>query len=115
MLNVIPATAEMLERFLGQKPPNSARVIAFELGGAVLGVAGLYLDECRYVLFGNFGDEVRAAPRAIVKAYRALIAQVRGNGLPIHAAAEETVPAARRFLEHMGFRRQAGGHFELET
>lgn len=103
----------MLERYLGAPAPNSARVIAFERGGEILGVAGLYLDQYRYVMFGNFGDEVRRAPRALVKGYRTLLAAARGKGLPIHATAQEDVPAAKRFLEHIGFKPTPHGYLEL--
>lgn len=105
----------MLESFLGRPAPNSARVFAFERDGAVVGLIGMYLDEYRYVAFGNFGDEVRRHPRALVKAYRILKEAARGKGLQIHAAAEETVPAAQGFLEHIGFRQDPAGHFVLEV
>lgn len=105
----------MLEQSLGCKAPRSARVVAFEREGRILGVAGLYLDEYRYVMFGNFGDEVRRSPRALVKAYRSLLGAIQGKGLLVHATPDEGVPAAERFLEHMGFRRHPAGYFELEA
>ena len=115
MLKVIPGTAEILERFLGMRPGNSARTIAFEKDGKVVGVAGLYMDGYRYVFFGNFGDDVRRFPKTLFKTGRQLLDSVKGKGIPVHAVDEESVPASQRFLERLGFRMTEPGFYELEA
>lgn len=115
MLKVIPGTSEHLEKIIGQKAPHSARVIAFEKDGEVVGVAGLYLDGYRYVFFGNFGDDVRRFPKTLFKTGRQLLDSVREKGIPVHATDEDSVPASQRFLERLGFRMTEPGFYELEA
>lgn len=108
-INVLPATPDTVRQVYGDRVVRSMRAVAFERAGEVLGCAGLYLDGGHLVMFFNGNhDEVRKAPRAIVKAYRALLKIAKERGLAVYAAADEALPATERFLEHMGFRHHDG-------
>lgn len=115
MIKVIPATPEILERALGMPAPRTVRAIAFEREGEILGCAGLYMDRSQQVLFGEFSDEVRRAPRSLVVAYRRLLKIAGRWRLPLYSHADEDIEASERFLEHMGFKRLKGRIFQWQN
>lgn len=102
-VNVIPATPELIQKAMGPSH-RSVRAVAFERAGEVLGCAGLLVDDTRLVLFGQFSDEVRKHPRALVIAYRQLLELADRRALPLHAKPDPAIPASERFLTHIGFR-----------
>lgn len=103
MIRVEFATAEDLAANYGAPVERTVRAVAFKRGAEVVGCAGLYLDAGRMVLFSDVKDEVRRAPRAIVKAYRTLLGIAKRTGLAVHAVPDPGIGASTRFLEHMGF------------
>lgn len=111
MLNLVPATPATVARFAGGPTPGVVHAFAFERAGELLGVIGVYLERGRYIAFGEFGGDVRSAPRALIKAYKRL--KELSRGLHVVAFAEETVPAAGRFLERAGFTRNQAGYYEI--
>lgn len=104
MIRVEFATADDVAAMYGAPVERTVRAVAFKEGDQVLGCAGLYIDQGRMVLFSDMRDEVRKAPRALVKAYRTLLAIAARSGLAVHAIPDPGVEKAVPFLEHMGFR-----------
>lgn len=104
MIRVEFATAEDLVANYGAPIGRTVRAVALKRGDEVVGCAGLYLDAGRLVIFSDMKDEVRQAPRAIVKGYRMLLAIAARTGLVVHAIPDPGVEKAVSFLEHMGFK-----------
>lgn len=102
-IHVEPATAQILASAGVNTLPKSVRAIAFTEAGTVIGWAGLYVDGPRLVMFGELSDRIREEKRALVRGYRQLLAVAARLRLPVHAKPDDDVPAAKRFLEHMGF------------
>lgn len=103
MIRVEFATAQDLAANYGAPVERTVKAVAFKRGAEVVGCAGLYLDAGRMVLFSDMRDEVRRAPRALVKAYRTLLGIAARAGLAVHAVPDPGVEKAVPFLEHMGF------------
>lgn len=112
MITVAYASEQDVAANYGAPQDRTVRAVAFKRGAEVLGIAGLYLDGGRMVLFSDMRDEVRAAPRALVKAYRTLLGIAGRTGLAVHAIPDPGIEAAPRFLEHMGFRYLDQGVYE---
>lgn len=113
MLNLVPATGDTVARFAGGPTPGVVHALAFEREGELLGVIGVYCERGHYIAFGEFGDDVRAEPRALVKAYKRL--KELSRGLHVVAFAEETVSTSGRFLEHVGFALNQTGKYEIDA
>lgn len=115
MITVDFATPEDVVRNYGAPADRTVRALAFKDGERVVGCAGLYLDGGRLVLFSDMQDDVRKAPRALVKAYRTLLAIASRIGLVVHAVPSPGIEASVRFLEHMGFRHITLGVYEWRS
>lgn len=100
---VIPATAELLRRFYGDAPRRSQKAVVALDGDKVAGVAGVYVDDERLVMFSEMSDEVRANKRLMVKGIRAVLKLVERDGLPVHALADQEIEGSDKLLLHMGF------------
>lgn len=103
MTSINPATPELLERFYGRLPERTSQAIVAMEGERVVGVAGLYRDGARLVVFTEL-DGVRADKRLIVKGYRALLPIMRAAGLPVLALCDVTVKGSELLLLHYKFK-----------
>lgn len=103
MIRVEFATAEDLAANYGAPIGRTVRAVVFKRDAEVVGCAGLYLDAGRMVMFSDVKDEVRQAPRAVVKAYRTLLGIAERTGLAVHAIPDPGIDKAVPFLERMGF------------
>jgi hypothetical protein len=109
---IIPATAELLERFYGAPPKQTMRAFVGVLDGEVLGVVALVADGSRMALFSEMKPEARKYSKAIVRGAREIMALAERIGAPVHAAADTDIPCAERFLTRLGFTRIAPEVFE---
>lgn len=100
--DIVTATPELLTRFYGHPPKRTMRAVAAVRGERVIGIAGIYPDGHRQVMFSELTDEIRADRRAIVRGIRAVTELARARGTAVHARAAE-VDGAERMLEHIGF------------
>lgn len=114
MIAIVPATQALVERFYGGPPPHTARAVVVLDGDEPIGICGLYTGSDRFVFFGEVTDEVRAKPKAMVRAARAVLEQARGLKAPVHSLADPKVKNAARFLERLGFERVQGDVFRLK-
>lgn len=111
MIELKPATAELLKAY--KTPVNiTCRALVAVDGDEVAGVAGIYHREDGLVMFAELGPKVIANPRLIVRAYRKLLDWVRETRLPVRSVADENIPKAVQFLEHLGFRQVYGNIYE---
>ncbi len=111
MINIEPATKEILECFYGKQKRSVFAISAIE-NGKVVGVAGLYIDTSRFVMFSDLGNEVICNKRLIIKGMRKLKEFAKKKRLPIHAIG--ILPTADSFLKHMGFVEITKGLYQWE-
>lgn len=105
MSEIVPATQTLLEQATGRPLQKSARAIAVVDGERLLGVAGIYRDRDRTVMFANPLEPMREHKRILVRACRIVMHWAKERGLPIHAQANPTLAGSCVLLEHLGFRR----------
>ena len=97
--DVIPATAEVIQRFYGAQPVRTQMAVAVVDGDRVLGVGGIYLHAGCWVMFSDMTDELRSRKRALVRAFRAVLAMTRGRSIPVVALADEYAQASGRRVD----------------
>ena len=108
------ATAEMLHDRLGYMPLTVRALCAVE-GDRVLGAAGIYSRPDGLVMFSDVDPEVWARPRLIVRAYRQLLEWAKETRLPVHTLCDPEIEAAKRFLEHLGFKPLCGDIYQWKA
>lgn len=110
---IVPATAELIDRYYGHRPPWTVhRAFAAVLDGEPVCIAGALRDGERFVAFADIRPVMRERfvktglrmARRVMESYRAL-------GVPLYALAACDVPAAERFLLHLGFQPLPNGGF----
>ena len=112
MVEVIPATQAHLEAFYGKALSRSVYAIAGIEDGKVIGLAGVYREPYRFVMFSEITPELKRRPKAIIKGFRMLQDVVRRRDIPVHAQPDAAEPGAVRFLEHLGFNEFVQGVYE---
>lgn len=105
MIKVVPATYDMVRSFYGHGLAHSMRALAAVRGEEVLGVVGVYPEHGRQVIFMDVKDELRSHPMAFARGSKVVMRWLRESRMPTHAMCDETIEAAERFLERLGFRR----------
>lgn len=112
MIELRYATAADVLALTGPLPMSCRGVVAVE-DGAVIGLAGLYVDQvsARQVLFMEIKPKLRRHPRVLLKGWRIILRWMLESGLPTHATCDDRIEKAQRFLEHLGFRRIQQGVF----
>lgn len=104
MSELVHATQAMIEQASGQPMRRSTRAVAVIEGERLLGVAGIYRDGERFVMFANTLEPMKDHKRIVVRAYRTLFTWCRARGLPVVAAACPAIAGSEILLEHLGFR-----------
>lgn len=102
MVEIVRADADMAKRF-GATLARTGRVIAVVRGERVLAMGGYYPDEGRMMIWSRLTDEVSRHPRALLKAARILVGELRAKGMPVHAVRDPSIDTSERFLRHLGF------------
>lgn len=103
MTEIVPATTELLQRFYGEKPKRSQKAVVALKDDRVIGVAGVYVDDERQVMFADLTEDIRQDKRAVIRGIRAVM-RLAGERLPVHALADPEIDGSEVLLEHMGFR-----------
>lgn len=104
MIEVKTATPELIRAYYGHDLPRSMRSLVAVRGDEVLGVIGVYPINGQQYVFLDMKEELRKHPRVFIKASKTFMRWVREAKMPTSAFCDDTIPAARRFLEHFGFR-----------
>lgn len=107
-IDIIPATPELLERFYGKPPVRTVNAVVAVREGEILGIAGVYLDLGRLVLFSELTDELRKHKRVIVKGIGKVKEIVQNTRLPVVSLADCSIKGSDTLLAHMGFREEDG-------
>lgn len=101
-LNIVPATAELVERYAGQAPPFTFRGHVGILDGKVIGLGGIYWRDGQPVIFAEFAEGVARKYRA--QAFRFLEEEFdRHSGL-LFAICDSAFTSAPGLLDRLGFR-----------
>lgn len=100
---IVPATAEMIERFRKCATERTVRAYAAVRGADVIGVFGVYRQPAHLVMFADLTDTMRKDKRAMVHGYRRMLELVKRIGLPVVSIADEDVDGSDVLLTHMGF------------
>lgn len=114
MVRIVPATMELLERFYGEKPVRSQRAIVALKDERIIGVAGIYTDTERSVMFSQMSEECRKDKRAVVRGIRAVMALAKARAMPVHALADPGIEGSEKLLEHMGFEHLRDGIYQWQ-
>lgn len=109
MIRIEYATAETWARSGADECHKSSRgIVAIHDDGQIAGVAGVFTDGHRLVLFANLTDTLRADKRAIIKAARLLKTIFKRCHAPVHSLADPDINGSRALLEHVGFKPLVG-------
>lgn len=102
MVEIIPATSEILKAHYKEPFGKSVYAIAAVEDGRVLGVAGFYYRPVGAVVFADI-SELRSRPKVLIRGYRMILEKIRQKGLTAYAKCDQQIEAAERFLRHIGF------------
>lgn len=100
---IVPATKEMIENFMGRKLVKTVRAVAAVRTDKVVGFAGLYSDYTRTIMFSKLSDELREDKRGLVRLIKTMH-ELSKPRAPIYAEADMEIEGSAKLLEHMGFR-----------
>jgi hypothetical protein len=103
MVQIVPATMELLKRFYGEEPKRSQRAVVAIKDDRIIGVAGIYTEKERSVMFSEMSDECRKDKRTVVKGIRAVMKLASARAMPVMALADPEIEGSEKLLEHMGF------------
>lgn len=112
MIEILPATPELLARFYGDTPKRTSRAVAVVSGDEVLGVGGVYREGANSVLFSDMKDELRKNKRALVKAVRAVMRLMKGT---VYSWADPDIEGSDVLLKHMGFEPYGDGVYQWQA
>ena len=114
MVQIVPATYELLERFYGAAPTRSQRAVVAVKGDEVIGIAGIYTDDERSVMFSDLTDELRQDKRSVIRGVRAVMKLALRRALPVYAWADPEIDGSDRLLVHMGFEHYKDGVYRWQ-
>ncbi len=102
---IVPGTPDLLKRFYGEIPARRTRTLVVKEDEEVVWVAGLYVQDCAQILFGDFkpGIDRPRYKREYVQCMRRLLAMAQERDLPLYSKAKPTVEGSDRLLAHFGF------------
>lgn len=110
MINIVPATRQMIEH-LDNSLSKSVHAFAAVDGDRVLGITGVYITNRSWVIFSTLTDELRQNKRIIIKGYRMIMDVVKRRKMPVYSLACPNIEGSAKLLEHIGFTRLTGDLF----
>ena len=105
MLNIEPATNELLKAFY-QKPVPTMKAFVAVKDGRPIGVYGYYIKNETVILFSDMTDELRqekSFKRLIAKNYKLVLNLLKNTNLPVISIACRDTKGSDVLLKHMGF------------
>lgn len=98
------ATVQDARKFYGQDPIYSFRGYVVELNGDIVGVAGIYFEDGKPIVFSEMKDPMRKHKKAIAKTCRLIMKMVDDLGRAAYAFACPTEPTSGYLLAKLGFK-----------
>lgn len=118
-MKIVPITAEHLKALEPRSLPYTVRGIAVLDGEKVMGIAGIFPDQGRLVLFSEFSKDARALLgerkqcRVLIRACRQILTLAKQWKMPIHAVPDMSVYGSVNLLNHLGFKPLYKNTYEL--
>ena len=109
-MNIRPATADEVKTFY-PVVGVPVRMVALEVEGDVLAVAGLAWCEDGVRAVSAMKSEARALPYAIIRGAHIVQAMAEEMSCEVYAEADPEAPNSERLLEHIGFEKREGGGY----
>lgn len=113
MIDLVPATPELLAAKDGLRGLPCLRAICGVEDGRLVGIAGTYLRADGLIAFVEVEPWVWNHKRVVVRAARKFFEWARSTRLPVHAMASNEFPKSRQFLVHYGFKLLFDNVYEL--
>lgn len=106
MIEIVPATPELIDQFYPGVARPSLRALVVLEDNTPAGVAGFYRVQNGVLLFSDVQDETKKKthPLTTTKVLRRLLALADQHGWAVFAIAEEGLGASQRFLQRYGFK-----------
>ena len=105
MVELLPATQDLVERYYGKRPLMSMRGVVAVEDGVPIGLGGVYRDQNRMVVFCEMKPAAKKYRKHILMAAR-LVLKLAYEYDELRAVASPDEPTAVRFLGHLGFRHE---------
>ncbi len=102
MIDIVPATTEIVKKFYGETPPKTVHAIAAVRDGEILGIAGIFSIGMAWMMFSDMKPEILADKRAMVRALRVIRKLVADKRLPVYANPDPNAKGADILIEHAG-------------
>jgi hypothetical protein len=102
------ATADDAKAYWGKNPPASIRAYVAEHDGKVMGIAGLVYGQNQIQAFADMAEGGQKYPLAIMRITKLVKALLNETRAPVYCNADVTLPNAKKFLEHVGFKLYSG-------
>jgi hypothetical protein len=99
----VPATPDLLKQFYGSIPARTSQTVVAVKDDRVIGVAGVYVDDARLIVFTDLSDELRQDKRTMVRGIREIFRLVQKYDLPVYAVVNTSIDGAVKLLTHVGF------------
>lgn len=109
-MSIRPATAAEVRSFY-PVVGVPVRLVALEVDGRVLGVAGLAWCEDGVTAVSALTPEARTYPAAIIRGAHIVQAMAEEMRCDVHASADPDAPMSGRLLGHIGFENTGGGEY----
>lgn len=111
MVEIVPATPELLRSFYGEPQPTTRALVAV-MDGRPICVAGVVTENGVRKAYANISDEMRKYPKTGLRMARRVMQMISESGVTTFAKASPDVEAAERFLEHLGFKHLHSGVYK---
>lgn len=97
-------TAADAQAYWGKELPASVRGYAVELEGTVMGIAGLAYLPTEIRAFADMVEDGQKYPMTIMRITKLMKALMNETKAPVYCNPSASLPNAKRFLEHVGFK-----------
>ena len=108
-IEIVPATAELLNRFFGKPPIRSVKAVVAVKDDVPIGVSGIFLDRSRYILFSNATPEILKHKKTVVRMVRETKRIIESVTIPVYAVEDEEISNNAIILKHLGFTEEQDG------
>lgn len=103
MVEIVPATQELVAAYLGRPSPHTFKGYAAVRDGQPIGLAGIYREGSHLVAFSEVSGELKDHKRAMVEGRRLVRQMMAEVHRPVFAEVNAQEPGAPKLLARLGF------------